>query len=248
VPSDHGPLGAGSDRKERRRDLPTRDDQLIPPALKRAVETKIPQTLERTRPASMGGQTIIANIIPLLDEGGEIRQILGITYDITERKRSEGKIAQQNVVLNAINRIYEEAIQSENIEDLGRACLDIVESITGSKFSFIGEIGSDDLLHDLAISDPGWQICMMYDKTGHHRPPGNFKIRGLFGRVLQDGRSLLTNDPTLHPDSIGMPEGHPPLTAFLGVPFIRNGKAVGMIGVGNRDGGYSSVDQESWRH
>ena len=229
-----------------------KDEEIFPPeminsylpALKRAVETKIPQTLERTRPASMGGQTIIANIIPLLDEGGEIRQILGITYDISERKRSEGKIAQQNIILNAINSIYEEAIRCEDIEDLGRACLGVIESITGSKFSFIGEIGSDDLLHDLAISDPGWEICMMYDKTGHHRPPGNFKIRGLFGRVLQDGRSLLTNDPTSHPDSIGLPEGHPRLTAFLGVPFIRNGKAVGMIGVGNRDGGYSSVDQE----
>ena len=80
-----------------------KDEEIFPPeminsylpALKRAVETKIPQTLERTRPASMGGQTIIANIIPLLDEGGEIRQILGITYDITERKRAE-KALQEN--------------------------------------------------------------------------------------------------------------------------------------------------------
>ncbi len=71
-----------------------KDEEIFPPeminsylpALKRAVETKMPQALERTRPASMGGQTIVVNIIPLLDEGGEIRQILGITYDITERK------------------------------------------------------------------------------------------------------------------------------------------------------------------
>jgi len=79
---------------------------------------------------------------------------------------------------------------------------------------------------------PDGKSCMMYDKTGHHRPRATSTIRGLFGRVLQDGRSLLTNDPTSHPDSIGLPEGHPRLTAFLGVPFIRNGKAVGMIGVG----------------
>ena len=54
-----------------------KDEEIFPPeminsylpALKLAVETKMPQTLERTRPASMGGQTIIANIIPLLDEG-----------------------------------------------------------------------------------------------------------------------------------------------------------------------------------
>ena len=62
------------------------------PALKRAVETKVSQSLERTRHASMGGQTIIVNIIPLLNEEREIRQILGITYDITERKKMEEEL------------------------------------------------------------------------------------------------------------------------------------------------------------
>ncbi len=164
--------------------------------------------------------------------------------NITERMQAEARINRQNAILSAINRVYEESIRCETMEDLGRACLDIVESITESKFSFIGEIGPDDLFHDIAISDPGWELCNMYNKTGHSKPPNNFKIRGLYGRVLQDGRSLLTNDPSSHPDSIGLPDGHPPLTAFLGVPFISDCKAVGMIGVANREGGYRSVDQE----
>ena len=85
-----------------------KDEEIFPPeminsylpALKLAVETKMPQTLERTRPASMGGQTIIANIIPLLDEGGEIRQILGITYDITERKHAEEALKSERRALS----------------------------------------------------------------------------------------------------------------------------------------------------
>jgi PAS domain S-box-containing protein len=164
--------------------------------------------------------------------------------NITERKQAETRINRQNTIISAINRIYEESIRCETMEDLGRACLKIVESITGSKFSFIGEVGPDDLFHEIAISDPGWELCNMYDKTGHRRTLSNFKIHGLYGRVLQDGKSLLTNDPSSHPDSIGLPEGHPPLTTFLGVPFISDCKAVGMIGVANREGGYRSVDQE----
>jgi PAS domain S-box-containing protein len=181
---------------------------------------------------------------PVLDLDGKITGAAIYARDITEHKRSEDKIAQHNVILTAINRVHEEEIRWETMEDLGRACLDIIESITSSKFGFIGEIGPDGLHHDIAVSDLGWELCNMYDKTGHRRPPGSFEIQGLYGRVLQDGESILTNDPTSHPDSIGVPEGHPTLTAFLGVPFILDGQAVGMIGVANREDGYRLEDQE----
>jgi PAS domain S-box-containing protein len=181
---------------------------------------------------------------PIKDRNGNTSDVVLVFRDITNRRQAETRINRQNVILNAINRVYEEAIRCETMEDLGQACLDIVESITSSKFSFIGEIGPDGLHHDIAISNPGWELCTMSDKTGHRRPPGNFEIRGLYGRVLQNGQSLLTNNPSSHPDSIGVPEGHPRLTAFLGVPFIRDGKAVGLISVGNREGGYSSEDRD----
>ncbi len=83
------------------------------------------------------------------------------------------------------------------------------------------------------------------NQTGHRRRPGNFKIHGLYGRVLQDGRSLFTNDPADHPDSMGTPAGHPPLTAFLGVPLIREGQTIGIVAIGNREGGYSQDELEA---
>lgn len=73
----------------------------------------------------------------------------------------------------------------------------------------------------------------------------DLEIRGLYGRVLRDGRSLLTNEPSAHPDRVGLPNGHPELTAFLGVPLKQNGRTVGMVALGNKPLGYVPHDQEA---
>ncbi len=163
----------------------------------------------------------------------------------TERKQAEALINRRNRTLAGINSIFREALNCETEEALGRACLRVAEEITGSQFGFIGELGSDGLLHDLAVSDLGWEACSLVDKSGHRRPPGNFKIRGLYGRVLQSGRSMLTNTPAEHPDAVGTPPGHPRLTAFLGVPLVDGSRTLGMIALGNRPGGYRQEELES---
>ena len=146
--------------------------------------------------------------------------------------------------LAGINQILQAALTCETEEELGRTCLAIAEKITRSQFGFIGEINKAGL-EDIAISNPGWDAWTIIDPGGHLRPPGNFKMHGLYGRVISDGRGLFTNDPANHPDSIGLPENHPPLTSFLGVPLIREGKVIGMLAVGNREGGYTQAEQDT---
>jgi two-component system, chemotaxis family, CheB/CheR fusion protein len=159
--------------------------------------------------------------------------------------KAEEAIARRNTLLAGINSILKDALTSKTEEEHAEFCLKVAEELTGSHSGFIGEIGADGMLHDIAISENGWDICAMYDRAGNRRPPGNFHIRGVYGRVLLDGKSFYTNDPCSHPDSIGVPEGHPPLSAFLGVPLKSSGKTVGMIAVANRDGGYRAEELES---
>ena len=60
------------------------------PLLKRAVETKSYQTGECTITLpNRAPYTIVMQYVPLLDDQGDIQQILGITHDITERKQAE---------------------------------------------------------------------------------------------------------------------------------------------------------------
>jgi PAS domain S-box-containing protein len=186
-----------------------------------------------------------AVITALRDKGGALLGFTEVTRDITERKKAEEEIKRHIAILNGINTIFKEALTSDTDEELARACLRVAEEITGSKFGFIGEVAPDGLLHDTAISDPGWELCTMYDKTGHRRPPGDFKLHGIYGRVILDGKGFFTNDPATHPDRIGTPGGHPPLMAFLGVPLISGGNTIGMVAVGNREGGYRQEELEA---
>ena len=194
-------------------------------------------------PGAQGLTWMLVNAEPLLREDGSVHMVICTYHDITERKVAEENILAQSMLMRGINRILHEAISSDTEEELGLVCLSVAQGLTGSKIGFIGEIRGDGQLYDIFISNPGWDLCSMHDQTGHRRPPGAFKIHGLYGHVLEHG-SLLTNDPSAHPDSIGLPEGHPPLTAFLGAPLIDVGKTIGLVAVGNREGGYSVRDQE----
>ena len=161
-----------------------------------------------------------------------------------DNKRAEEKILRQNAILEGINRILRESFTAQTEERLGRICLAVAEEVTGSKFGFLGEINVETgRLDDIAISDPGWKACRAQHKSGHgDKEQKGFKVQGIYGRVLVDGRGYYTNDPASHPDSIGTPEGHPSIDAFLGVPLIQDGKTFGMIALANRAGGYRDED------
>jgi len=168
-----------------------------------------------------------------------------ILTDITERRNAEKKLNLHAAALEGINEVLNAALSSETETHLGMACLRVAERITQSRFGFIAEIGSDGTLHDIAISNPGWDQCSIEGIGGHGCPRGNLKIHGILGRVLSEGAAFYTNDPTRHPDRIVLPDGHPPLESFLGVPLAMGGKTIGIVALGNRQGGYTDTEKDA---
>jgi PAS domain S-box-containing protein len=154
----------------------------------------------------------------------------------------KGIAARSQGILEGVNRILQEALSCNTDGELGRACLNVAEELTQSQFGFIGLIDPQGQLFDIAISDPSWDACQMDDQTGHKTLPTGLRIHGIYGRVLRDGKGFFTNNPAAHPDSIGLPQGHPPLTAFLGVPLWEDNTVIGMVGLANRIGGYRNEE------
>ena len=123
-------------------------------------------------------------------------------------------------------------------------CLKVSEELTRSRFGWVGEINSDGRLDTLALSNPGWEACTM-PRSESPRLIMDMAIRGIWGKVLQGGKSLITNKPDSHPDRVGLPPGHPVLFAFLGVPLTYDGRIAGMIALANKSDGYDLQDQKA---
>ena len=167
-----------------------------------------------------------------------------LANEIIERKQKEEKIKRQNTLLEGINWIAREALTIENEEELSRHCLAVAEGISGSKFGFIDELNEEGTMDSIALSDPGWQVCRM-PHTDAAILLKNIPVRGIYSDTIRKGISVIVNDPASHPDRVGVPDGHPPITTFLGVPLKRGEKVIGLIGLANKESGYDIDDQQS---
>jgi len=163
--------------------------------------------------------------------------------EITERKRAEEQTLRQSAVLEAINKVFLETLTCETDEEVASVCLTVAEELTSSQFGFIGEVNQSGRFDTTALSDPGWNACRMPRENAVVMLK-DMEIRGIWGGVLKDEQSLIVNTPATYPGSVGTPEGHPPISSFLGVPLKHAGRTIGMIGLANKESGFDLDDQQ----
>ncbi|MDP6113441.1 MAG: ATP-binding protein [Planctomycetota bacterium] len=165
---------------------------------------------------------------------------------IDQYRTAEEEVSRNAAVLEAVNEVLSEALTCETEEELGKICLAVAERLTGSKFGCFVEVNEDGLFDTIAISNPGWDACDMAVEDAR-RNTVSMPIRGIDRSTIREGKPRIVNEDEIatHADRVGFPEGHPPVRAFLGVPFIHEGKVVGMISLANKEGGYELHDQEA---
>ena len=119
---------------------------------------------------------------------------------------------------------------------------EVARELTGSEFGFIGEINVHGRFDTRILSSPAWDQC----KTNHALELlQDMEIVSYWGRTLKEKKSQLVNDPHSDPERRGLPEGHPSITSFLGVPLKQGEKPFGMIALANKKTNYTEADQKN---
>lgn len=176
-------------------------------------------------------------------------QMIGTVQDVTEQRQAEEalrvKTEQLGAVTNALTAYLDRGDWTETSAQILRSVIQQTES----QYGFIGVVVEGPALRILAVEG--------IEETTRNRPfyielhrtdqkQGYLELNrfdNLFGKVIQTGNIVLSNDIASDPRSAGIPPGHPALHTFLGVPIIRENEVVGMIGIANRPGGYSGKEQ-----
>lgn len=137
-------------------------------------------------------------------------------------------------------------INGDSTSDIYNAILQFILSYTSSEYGFIGAIQDDvdgkPFLRTYAISNIAWsdETRAFYEANA---PQGlEFKnLDTLFGHTIKTGELVVSNDPSNDPRSGGLPDGHPAMNAYLGMPVKGQTGFIAMFGLANRPGGYTKA-------
>lgn len=193
----------------------------------------------RRRYASISGR-------PLFASDGAFIGYRGTGRDITEQIEAKAKIDRTNALLDAVRQIQGGYIAGAEKKATCEQMLSIVLRLSGSAFGFVGEIltdpGGQRYLKAHALTNIAWDAATrkLYDDSVINGLEFR-NIDTLFGAAIRTEQAVIANDPANDPRRGSLPQNHPPLESFLGLPMFAGKTMVGMLGVANRPGGY---DQE----
>ena len=137
---------------------------------------------------------------------------------------------------SAPRTILTRALTDASQEELASHTLGSALATSGAELGWVGLVNAHKRLDTLAISQTTWDACGM----GEHgvRQLQNMQLRGLWATTILTGRATIVNHPAQHPEREGVPLGHPPIRNFMGIPLLVGERAIGMIALANRPGGF----------
>lgn len=137
-----------------------------------------------------------------------------------------------------IRRLVEAAADVAGQVDLAsllRATVQTAIDLTGARYGALGVLGEHgtllDFVHQGMDADEAKRIS--------HYPRGI----GVLGTITRDAETVRILEIADHPDSVGFPEHHPDMHAFVGVPVQVGDRVFGNLYLTEKDGGFTEQDE-----
>ncbi|WP_192085482.1 GAF domain-containing sensor histidine kinase [Algoriphagus sp. Y33] len=169
--------------------------------------------------------------------------------DISIQKATEEKLTRTNELLSQVLEIQTHFLaQSEGANPYDLLLTNIL-NVIDAKLGFVGKVNSDEddkkVLKIHAATDfsrQGEAAARLY----HNHIKDDFLFRhldNLFGACIVESKIILENNPPSNPHTKGKHiPGHPTVNNFLGVPIFKGKTVIGLIGLGNKAGGFTEQD------
>ena len=182
---------------------------------------------------------------------GVYARLCGSIRDVTELRRLELLDLRQQQLMSLAAEVQQAFLVDQSLVAACDRLFEPLLAITDSQVGFIGILrNSEDgsqYLEVPSISNISWDDASRAWYASHRAEGQSLRfhsLNNLFGHVVTHNTVVCTDMVSRHPASRGQPSGHPSIDNFLGIPLRFNGEAVGMIAVGNREGGYSGEQIE----
>lgn len=174
-----------------------------------------------------------------LDPGTELVHVLAVDVSPQVRARTRAETASE--MLRVIGEVQRRWITGTRTQELFDELLGQLLRLSGSAFGFLaelqieGDVEARVVVRNRALSGPNAtpEARRFYDRLDdldeHH----------LFVRVLDSRAPVIVND-RIDQAALELPEGHPPIHCFLGLPFLEGRRLIGMVGLANAPEGFDA--------
>lgn len=173
----------------------------------------------------------------------ELGMFVASARDVTKANREKAEHQRQARIYESIAELQASYIERGLSREWWQTAISRLIEITGSEFGFIGRTMMDEerkpYLLMLAVTNIAWNNWSHEVFDEYFEKGLDFRnLDNLFGYTILTGREVLTNEPSADPRSRGLPEGHPQLESFAGIPLSTESGPVGMVALANRPEGF----------
>lgn len=192
------------------------------PDLQRLFETGQPFVSESPIVFPGGEYWLNTQLVPIRNQAGEVTAVMGISRDVTERKRAELEISRQARTMAALYETTRGLVMEQNISALLNTIVERAARLLGA--------GGGGLY--LCEPEQGQVRCVVSYNTPRDFTGITLKYgEGAAGLVAQTGQPLIINDYHKWAGRAVIYEEEQPFHAVLSVPMRWQSEVIGVIHV-----------------